>query len=54
LEHREIEHRTECGVLTAVYDSKQSIQLNFPCSSAVVHTSYTCVVVAQKGIEAKG
>ena len=52
--HREVEHRTECGVLTAVPDSKSSIQLNLSLGSTMVLTAYTCMVVAQKEIEAGG
>jgi hypothetical protein len=54
MEYREVEPRTQCGVLTAVPDSKSSIQPNFSCSSAMVPTAYTWMVVGQKVIEAKG
>ena len=52
--HREVKPRTQCGVLTAVPDSKSSIQLNLSLGSAMVHTTYTWMVVGQKAIEAKG
>jgi len=54
LEHRQVEPRTEYGVLAAVPDSKSSIQLNFSLGSAMVHTAYTRMVVGQKAMEAKG
>ena len=54
MEHREVEPPIQLSVFTAGLNSKLSIQLNFSCSSAMVPTAYTCVVVAQKAIEAKG
>jgi hypothetical protein len=54
MEHPEVKPRTQCGVLTVVPDSKSSIQLNFSCSSAVVPTAYTWMVVGQEAIEARG
>ena len=54
MEYREVEPRTQCGVLTAVPDSKSSIQFNVSCSSAVVLTAYTWMVVGQEAIEARG
>ena len=54
MEYREVEPRTQCGVLTAVPDSKSSIQLNLSLGSAMVPTAYTWMVVGQKAIEAKG
>jgi hypothetical protein len=54
LEHREVKPRTEYGVLAAVPHSEPSIQLNFSMGSAMVRTAYSCMVVAQKKIEAGG
>ena len=54
MEHREVEPRTECGVLTAVLDSKSSIQLNLSLGSTMVPTANTWMVVGQKATEAKG
>jgi hypothetical protein len=53
LENREVKPPIQLSVFTGGLNSKPSIQLNFSCSSAMVLTAYTCVVVAQKAIEAK-
>ena len=54
MEYREVEPRAEYGVLTAVPHSEPSIQLNFSMGSAMVSTTYTCVVLGQAAIEARG
>ena len=54
MEHREVEPPIQLSLFTGGLNSKLSVQLNFSCSSAMVLTAYTCMVVAQKTIEAKG
>ena len=53
MEHREVKPPIQLSVFTGGLNSKSSIQLNFCCSSAMVLTAYTCMVAAQKAIEAK-
>jgi len=53
LGYREVEPPIQLSVFTGGLNSKLSIQLNFSCSSAMVLTAYTCMVVGQKEIEAR-
>jgi len=50
LEHREVKPPIQLSVFTGGLNSKSPIQINFSCSSPMVLTAYTCMVVAQKEI----
>jgi len=54
LEYWEVKPRTEYRVLAAVPHSEPFIQLHFSMGSAMVSTLYTCVVLGQEAIEARG